>query len=134
MKGLPVLIFAVLIFSCRPSVPPGVLPPEKMQSVLWDVLQADEMADYYAEKDSTFRTLSRHADYYQKIFTLHKITRQDFKKSLDYYQDHPERLKTILDSLQHYGERMQKADSLHRPAPAKADSLPRKPPFPAKHH
>jgi hypothetical protein len=118
MKTL-LILFSVLfiIFSCKPSVSGGVLSPKKMQAVLWDVMQADEMAEYYAAKDSTFRSLSKHIDYYQKVFAIHKIIKDEFTKSLAYYQNHPSRLKPILDSLQSFGQRLARADTVegHRP-------------------
>lgn len=135
MKRPGILIFTVCILSCKSSVPEDVLPPKKMQAVLWDVMQADEMAEYYSAKDSTFRSLSKHAGYYQKIFSIHKISKDDFTKSLAYYENHPVRFKPILDSLQSFGERLQRADSLQKAkAPAVTDSALKKSPLPIKHH
>ena len=112
MRRLRILVLVACVLSCKSSVPKDVLPPKKMQAVLWDVMQADEMADYYSAKDSTFHGLLKHAEYYQKIFSIHKITKEDFSKSLSYYQNHPAVFKTVLDSLKSFGERMQRADSL----------------------
>lgn len=112
MRGVLVLFFVVLLISCKSSVSKDVLPPKKMQAVLWDIMQADEMADYYAAKDSTFRGLVKHVDYYQKVFSIHKITKEDFTRSLTYYEDHPTSFKIVLDSLQNFAERLQRADSL----------------------
>jgi hypothetical protein len=117
MRSFLTLIFVVLIFSCKSSVPPDVLSPKKMQAVLWDVMQADAMAEYYGATDSTFKSLSKHADYYQKIFGIHKISKEDFTRSLTYYEDHPVRLKPILDSLQGFVQRLDKADTMERPHP-----------------
>jgi hypothetical protein len=114
MKSLRILVFTVCFFSCKSPVPNDVLPPKKMQAVLWDVMQADEMAEYYSSKDSTYHSLSKHADYYQKVFSIHKISKKDFTRSLDYYENHPASLKTILDSLQKFGERLQKRDTLNK--------------------
>jgi hypothetical protein len=114
MRSLRILIFTVCFFSCTSSVPKDVLPPKKMQTVLWDVMQADEMAEYYSVKDSTFHGLAKHADYYQKVFSIHKVSKEDFTRSLRYYENHPAALKTILDSLQKFGERLQKRDTLNK--------------------
>ncbi len=111
MKSLKILLLGFCILSCKSSVTKDVLPPKKMQAVLWDVMQADEMSEYYSAKDSAFRSLPKHVDYYQKIFSIHKITKDDFTKSLSYYENHPAAFKTILDSLQSFAERQQKADS-----------------------
>ena len=115
MRFFAMFVLVAVIFSCQSSVPKDVLPPKKMQAVLWDVMQADEMAEYYSVKDSSFRRLDKHADYYQQIFSLHKITKEDFTKSLSYYENHPAALKSILDSLQSIGERLQRADSAKHP-------------------
>lgn len=140
MRSLGVLFITIVIFSCKSSVPKDVLPPKKMQAVLWDVMQADEMAEYYSVKDSTFRSMSKHADYYQNIFSIHQITRADFNKSLAYYENHPVVLKTILDSLKSFGERMQRADSLKKAkipvdtAKKVIDSFKKRIALPIKHH
>ena len=135
MRRLRILIFFICIFSCKSSVPKDVLPPKKMQAVLWDVMQADEMAEYYSAKDSSFRNLSKHVEYYQKIFAIHKTNKEDFTRSLKYYENHPAALKTILDSLQKFGERLQKADSLkNSKIPVVKDSTVKKLPFQIKHH
>jgi hypothetical protein len=128
MKKLGILILLSCFVSCKSSIPKDVLPPKKMQAVLWDVLQADEVADYYASRDSTFKGLAKHVDYYQKVFAIHKITKDDFARSLKYYQDHPASLKIVLDSLQQFGQSLQAKDSLSKkPAtPVINDSIKRK--------
>lgn len=103
----------LLFFSCH-SAPKNILPPSQMKSVLWDVMQADEMADYYAAKDSSFKTMIKHVAYYEAIFSIHKTNKETFVKSLNYYEAHPEKLKTILDSLQSFAEKMQKNDTLKK--------------------
>jgi hypothetical protein len=117
MRNFLILIFAVSLFSCKSSVPGDVLPPKKMQAVLWDVLQANEMAEYYGATDSAFKGLSKHVEYYQRVFAIHKISKEDFTRSLTYYEDHPSRLKPILDSLQSFIQRLDKADTITKPAP-----------------
>jgi hypothetical protein len=127
MRNPGVLIFFVIILlSCKSSVPKEVLPPKKMQAVIWDVMQADEMAEYYSTKDSTFTNLSKHAEYYQKIFSIHKITKEDFTKSLTYYENHPVVFKTVLDSLKSFAERVQRADSLTKVKTHVVDSAAKK--------
>lgn len=141
MRTLGILIIVVIIFSCQSSVPKDVLPPKKMQAVLWDVMQADEMMEYYSVKDSTFHSLPKHAEYYQKVFSIHKITKEDFTKSLAYYESHPVVFKTVLDSLKSFGEKTQRADSLKKSktvvvdsAIKRVDSFKKKPLLPIKHH
>jgi hypothetical protein len=141
MRTPGILIIVVLIFSCKSSVPKDVLPPKKMQAVLWDVMQADEMMEYYSVKDSTFHSLPKHAEYYQKVFSTHKITKEDFTKSLAYYESHPVVFKTVLDSLKNFGEKIQRADSLKKSKSSvidsgikRLDSFKKKLLLPIKHH
>jgi hypothetical protein len=135
MRRLGILIFALFLFSCKSSIPKDVLPPKKMQAVLWDVMQADELAEYYSAQDSTFRNLSKRVDYYQKVFSIHKIKKEDFTKSLSYYENHPQKLKPILDSIQSFGTRQKSVDSLKTIVkPAVIDSATKKPLIPFKKH
>jgi hypothetical protein len=106
-RFLTCALTCLLLISCSGSkVPKDVLPPQKMQAVLWDAMLADEMADYYGLKDSSLNILSRHAELYQKIFAIHKISKDDFKKSLRFYESHPDLLKPIFDSLQKKSEKI----------------------------
>lgn len=105
-----------------------------MQAVLWDMMQADETIDYYSANDSSFRSKSSNIDYYQKIFSIHKITKEDFTRSLTYYENNPARLKPILDSLQSFGQRLQNADSLKKSnTPTIVDTAKKKHMIPIKH-
>ena len=128
MKKLAILIPFIVAISCKSSIPKDILPPKKMQAVLWDVMQADEVAEYYASSDSTFKGLARHVNYYQTIFAIHRITKNDFTRSLKYYQDHPANLKPILDSLQQFGQALEAKDSVSKKplAPPINDSIKRK--------
>lgn len=118
MRSLLLFFFAIVIFSCKSSIPSDVLPPKKMQAVLWDVMQADALAEYYAMSDSMFTGLSKHIDYYQQVFEIHKINKEHFTRSLAFYENHPSSLKPILDSLQSLGQRLQNADTLEKTAPS----------------
>ena len=105
-KIVSCLIPMFILVCCKEQkVPDNVLPPQKMQSVMWDMLQADEYANFQLPKDSTLSILDRHTNYYQKVFQIQKITKEQFKKSLKYYQTRPDLLKVMFDSLQY------KADS-----------------------
>jgi len=103
------LLVCCFVIACSGNeVPKNVLPPQKMQAVLWDAMLADEAADYYIQKDSSLNTLAQHAMRYQQVFQIHKISKEAFKKSLQFYESRPDLLKPIFDSLQ------RKSDSLTR--------------------
>jgi len=99
-----------------------------MQTVLWDLMQADEMAEYYSTTDSSFKGIAKHTVYYQNIFAIHKVSRESFKNSLNYYKDHPASLKPILDSLQRFAQRLHTSDTNKKKTsnPIGSDTLKRK--------
>jgi len=107
MSRLIILSFLLLcFFSCSSdTVPKDIIAPKKMEAVLWDVIMADEVADYYVQKDSTLKALDKHVDLYQKLFSIHKITKEQFRHSMQYYEKRPDLLKPIFDSLQKRSER-----------------------------
>ncbi len=99
-------LLLILLLACNDnSVPKDVLPKEKMEAVLWDVMRADEMVSQYAITDSSFKDVSKNAVLYQKIFQFHNITKASFQKSLHYYQQHPAQLQPVIDSLKAFSER-----------------------------
>jgi len=108
------LVFVLLLTACGSSMPDGVLPPAKMQSAMWDMLRADEMADYYIQHDSTKGLIGKRGQFYGEVFRVQGITEDVFKRSLRYYETHPDKFKIILDSLQNMGERLQRSDTSHR--------------------
>jgi hypothetical protein len=108
MKAGFICIVLLFVFSCKPSLPDGILKPDKMKLVLWDISRADELVNYYSIKDSTFKKPEKYNAFYDTVFRLHNITNQEFNKSFQYYQDRPALLKIILDSLAIFAERRQR--------------------------
>jgi Domain of unknown function (DUF4296) len=96
------LLLPLLLCACSgtPSVPKDVMPPEKLGAVLYDVIRSDEMVDFLQTNDSAYRSFSKRASLYDTIFQLHAVKKQEFQRSLKYYQGRPDLLKEILDSLQ----------------------------------
>lgn len=94
-----VLIF---IFSCKSktSVPDDVLQPNKMETVLQDLMRSDVFVDdYILSRDTTLNKDATHIDYYNQVFALHKISKEEFQKSFNYYKSHPALLETVMDSI-----------------------------------
>lgn len=127
LKNWIVLILFFFI-SCKPGsdVPGGVLPVNEMKLVMWDMIQADEMVNYNAIRDTTINRQQESLKLYGKVFHLHKITEADYGKSYEYYRLHPEMEKELLDSLQSYGNKMREVNyqkmSLELPPPPLADT------------
>lgn len=97
-----VLLLLFVIYSCSngPATPPGIIPPNKMERLLSDVVKADEMTDMLASQDSTYRALAKKTSYYDTILTLHGVDKNLFDKSLEFYQKKPALLKDILQNIQ----------------------------------
>ena len=130
-----ILISIVFIYSCgNKGVPSGILPPETMQEVLWDLIRVDELAMEKRAADSTFVLEKESEKMYQQVFAMHGTDKQTFEKSFAFYKGRPDLSKTIFDSLINQGNRekelLRKADSTKTAkealALAKADSIKRK--------
>lgn len=97
----PALILCFFAVACSgPSVPDDVLSPDEMQQVLYDVIRADEMVDFLRLSDSTWQPFSRRTALYDTVFQLHNIKKEQFQKSLSYYQSRPDLLKEIIEVMQ----------------------------------
>jgi hypothetical protein len=103
MRGMWLLLLVILAGCSGSDIPANVLSPSKMNDVLWDMLQADELSSYELQKDSSL-TINHTAQYYQSIFAAHKITRQQFQASLKFYQNHPPLFKPVVQALQRKAE------------------------------
>ena len=80
-------------------MPEGILSPDKMQEVLWDMIRADEFLVSYVIKDTSVDRKTESIKLYEMVFDLHDISKSTLEKSFKYYQQHPEILKPIMDSL-----------------------------------
>ena len=93
--------------ACRDKdgLPNGILKKDKMQSVFWDVIQAESYTTQFIKKDSFKNAFLENAKLQQQIFALHKISKSDFYESYDYYKNHVELMRVLLDSITANGER-----------------------------
>ena len=102
MKNFFLIFFTLALFACsnKDKLPDGVLPKQKMQQILWDLIKAGEFLNgFVLYKDSAVNKIAESQKWYDKIYQVHKISKKDFDRSFAYYQDHPLLMKTILDSL-----------------------------------
>jgi hypothetical protein len=96
------MVAILLIISCKKKdrLPSGIMTPTQMQSVLFDMMRADQfLNEYVFAKDSSAKLDSSCMNLYARVMTLHNISRDDFKKSFDYYNAHPSLLRDVLDSI-----------------------------------
>jgi len=100
------VLLVFIIASCRSGPAKGVLMDKvKMQAVLWDMLQAEAFTQNFIRKDSSKNEVLEAAVLQKKILELHKVSREDFTASYDYYSARPEVMKAILDSVSAKAER-----------------------------
>ena len=109
MKWNLVLMVVVGLFSCgdkEGQLPENILSQNKMQQVIWDMTRADELVNYQAGMDTTINRKEKSVQLYEAVFRIHKISEQDFRKSLAWYQKNPGQLKVVLDSVRNRSERL----------------------------
>jgi hypothetical protein len=97
--------------------PSGILAPEKMQAVLWDVIKAEAFTTEYIKKDSAKNAEEENLKLQQEIFAIHKISKADFYNRYDYYRSHTTEFKIMLDTMVARAER----DKLKNAAPLKVE-------------
>lgn len=105
-NGVIFLSIVFFMYSCGGKNSGGnILPTARMQEVMWDIFLADAFTQKYLKTDSSKADLTKNAALQQKIFELHKITREDFYTSYAYYNSHPDIMRVMLDSITVRAER-----------------------------
>jgi len=100
MRFFSIFILTTLFFSCsKNKIPDGILKPEKMQAVYWDILQADIFTDEYIVKDTSKNLKTENIALQARIFKKHGIDRQQFYRSYEYYLDHTDLMKDMIDTM-----------------------------------
>ena len=126
MKQLIVYSILVLMTACsnRTDVPGDIIPPDSMQKILKDVIMAEEYSSVYINRDSLRRDkLTANQDLLEAIFKIHHTSKEEFRKSLVFYESRPDLNKKIFDSLAAFANR-HRAD-LYAPKPlTKPASVP----------
>ena len=92
-------LFLLFLCSCSSEIPKDVLSPSKMEGVLYDVIRADEWVDFASLGDSTFHRVSKRTALYDSVFRLNGITKEEYRRSVNFYQSRPDLFKQILQSL-----------------------------------
>jgi len=102
-----VLLFLIMGCTDKDKIPSGVLPREEMGNVLWDMVQADQYADIYVTKDtSRINKKIETLKLYDMVLRMHKVSRDEFRKSFQFYKDRPDLSRPMFDSLLARGNRL----------------------------
>ncbi len=97
--GYCLLLFLMIAFSCRNKVPNGILKPEKMQAVMWDVMRAEVFTENFISRDSSKDKITENIKLQKQAFQLNGVTKEDYYKSLEFYKKQPALFGPMLDSL-----------------------------------
>src|SRR6185295_8648756 len=115
------ILFIVVFFSCSEKEhKKGILPESEMREIMWDMMRADQYVAAFLLRDSTHNKKDESIRLYEEIFHIHKITREQFKTSFDYYSSRPDLLRPIVDSL---AKRKIEPAHIRTTHPARKDSL-----------
>jgi hypothetical protein len=111
MKWSTVILSVLILSSCtaKQKVPKKIIPLSKAPAVFWDVMQADALVRNKALVDTGFRRMDTSIKLYSQVLQIHKVTQEQFRGSIKYYQSRPDLLQIIFDSLQHRTDAATKA-------------------------
>jgi hypothetical protein len=104
------------LISCtdKDKIPAGVLPKNKMQKVLWDVLQAERFRESFI-RDSSKDLKAETFKLYAQVFEIHKVTKDEFVKSYKFYMSRPDIARDMFDSLATQANR--RREEMYKPKP-----------------
>jgi len=91
-----------LLPACKSKdrLPEHILPKEKMEAVLRDMMRADQfLTDFVFSRDTSFNKKAESVRLYRKVLAIHQVSKEEFRESFSYYRSHPGLLKAVLDSI-----------------------------------
>jgi len=115
MKIALICIYSALtifIFSCnRKNKKIEVLPFDTIKVVMWDILNAEEFNNILIIKDSTLKKTKSNLKLYQQVFFIHHLSKEQFYYSYQFYEQHPDQFKVLMDSVSTYGSRQRETSN-----------------------
>ena len=98
IRCILIISISILLYSCKDSLPSGIIERNKMQQILWDVFRADALSQQLVKGDSKLLA-EENVKLTKDVFLIHNITEEQFQKSYAYYTQHPDIMSSMLDSL-----------------------------------
>lgn len=109
MRWIAGWLTILLIAACtnHTKVPSGIIPRDKMEKIMWDMVQADRFVNSFimSKPDSLPVKKEKAAVFYERVFRLHGINRDEFLKSYKFYLGRPDLTKVMFDSISSRAER-----------------------------
>ncbi len=99
MRIFIALMLVAMLVSCNGNLPNGILGQEKMESILWEQMQADAFTREFVVKDTSKKMNEENLKLQQKIFAKYKTDKETFYKSYKYYLSNKDILKPLIDSI-----------------------------------
>lgn len=106
MRKIAIVLCMYLLFSCNDGVPNDVVSPEKMQDVLTDMLLAEGFTENFLLLDSSKTREEWFSQEYSRVMSIHHLTQDEFRTSLNFYKKRPDMFKIIVDTVYQRGQRM----------------------------
>lgn len=97
-KILILLLSIALLFGCHKkgdNVPDGILPKEKMVAVMIDIHIARAAFDFSVIQGDSLNRVA----YYDYIYKIHNVPKEQFIKSFNYYTEHPELMQKVYQEV-----------------------------------
>jgi hypothetical protein len=115
-------IFLVFTLSCKEeNDPPGdLIPSKKMETIIWQLIEADQYVINIIAKDSTKNLAAERVKLYSKVFELNSTNRAVFNNSYKYYMGRPDISKIMFDSIAVRASRQR--NDAYRPKPMEKPS------------
>lgn len=111
---LSAIVWCVVSCTDKDKVPAGVMPKEKMEKVLWDMIQAERYRETFV-RDSAKDLKKETFTLYAQVFKIHEISKEEFVKSYKFYMSRPDIARTMFDSLATRANR--RREELYKPQP-----------------
>ncbi|MCE3282121.1 MAG: hypothetical protein K0Q66_858 [Chitinophagaceae bacterium] len=112
MRWLIIFLISSSVFlACSGKIPGDVIEPEKMKKIVWELMQADELAMQNKTGDSSLNLKNESFRLYDQVFALNKISRDKFQKSYRYYQEHPALYNQMMDAVKDASDKDRKTAS-----------------------
>lgn len=92
-------LIAILVCSCKPGTPNGVMSASELEDVLYDMHLAQYMAQQHAYDSLAFYNKL----YQQSVLKKHGIQQADFDRTMEWYSGHTKQLSEVYTKL---GERL----------------------------
>lgn len=95
------IILAIAGCTDHSKVPTDIIRRDKMEKIMWDMLQADRFVNsFILEGKDSLPEKKKEADiFYDRVFQINGISRNEFIKSYKFYLGRPDLAKIMFDSI-----------------------------------